>query len=477
MKKFLLLVVLVAHTISAQIISKDNTFASNGIHSITGNIAWSKMIQSSNGSIYFTYAKNNPATGLSETILSKLNPDGTTDSSFGNTGVVTIVYYSNDSQMKVQPDGKLLLYCFDSDASTNYAIIIRILPNGQLDGTFGINGVVKIPDLNPDLDARGYGLVLQNNKIIIYGQRTIIPLQDSSGKICRLNENGSIDNTFGNNGYINNFSSFILVDIDSQSNLVCFGYNKIDTVNETYVGAIAKYNNNGQPLTNFGNNGVSNLAFNPGYIQSSILDSNNHIIFSKFDPNAAGSLNKINSDGTFDASFVTNFNSSFPFLIDVLSIVEKNGYYYLGGMSYEQNNGEYFISRLTQNGTQEPVFNHFIETDPNLKTVGDMIVNDNNIIANGSGYIVRYLLSTSTLSTKDITKITHDISFENPVKQNLIFSTKEKVSKIEIYSVDGKIVKTLKDNNTDLSELLKGNYLSKITFENGKTTVKKLIKK
>lgn len=475
MKKILLLAILVIQNISAQIVSKDNLFASNGIYSTTNYDAWSKMAQNSDGSIYFTYTKNNGTTP-SPSFLSKLNANGSVDSTFGNNGEIQLPYTSNDSQLKMQPDGKLLIHAFDSDTDTNYSAIIRILPNGQLDSTFGVNGVSKIPDINPDLNARGYGLVLQNNKIIVYGQKTIIPLQDPTGIICRLNENGSLDTTFGINGFINNFSNFSLVALDNQSNIVCFGYNKADPTSSSYVGAVAKYNAAGQLITGFGNAGIANLTFNPGYIQSATLDSNNNIIFSSFDPNAAGSLNKINTNGTFDPSFAANFNSSFSSLNDILSIVEKNDSYYIGGMNYTQNGGEFFISKISQNGQIDPVFNYFVETNPNLTTVGDMIINDNNIIVNGSGYIVKYLLNNITLAIGNAVKPASEIAIENPVSQNLIFTSKDKVAKIEIFSVGGQVIKTIKDSHSSVSDLPKGIYTAKVTFENGYTASKKLIK-
>ncbi|MGE8537078.1 MAG: T9SS type A sorting domain-containing protein [Chryseobacterium sp.] len=475
MKKILLLAILVIQNISAQIVSKDNLFASNGIYSTPNYDAWSKMVQNSDGNIYFTYTKNTGMTP-SPSFLSKLTATGTIDTTFGNNGEIQLPYTSNDSQLKMQQDGKLLIQAFTSDANINYSVVIRILPNGQLDNTFGVNGIAKIADINPDLTVRGYGLVLQNNKIIVYGQKTIIPLQDPTGIICRLNENGSIDTTFGMNGFINNFSNFNLVALDNQSNIIGFGYNKADPTGSAYVGAMAKYNADGQLITGFGNTGIVNLTFNPGYIQSAILDSNNNIIFSSFDPNAAGSLNKINANGTFDPSFTANFNSSFSSLNDILSIVEKNGYYYIGGMNYAQNGGEFFISKIAQNGQIDPVFNYFVETDPNLTTVGDMIINDNNIIANGSGYIVKYLLNSMTLATTNPGKSSSAVAIENPVSQNLIFTSKDRVTKIEIFSVGGQVIKTIKDSHSSVSDLSKGIYTAKVTFENGNTTSRKLIK-
>ncbi|MDN3694539.1 T9SS type A sorting domain-containing protein [Chryseobacterium tructae] len=105
-----------------------------------------------------------------------------------------------------------------------------------------------------------------------------------------------------------------------------------------------------------------------------------------------------------------------------------------------------------------------------------MIINNGNIIVRGNGHIVKYLLSNGTLSTVDTKKEDQSISFENPIQQQLVYQSKDKVSKIVIYSPDGRIIKTVKDSRTSVSDLSKGSYVVKVTFENGNSISKKLIK-
>ncbi|MBB4807736.1 putative delta-60 repeat protein [Chryseobacterium defluvii] len=460
MKKILLSgFILIIQHVCAQITSKDPAFASNGIFSMPGNIAWSRMIQNSDGSIYFTSGETNSTTGLTDSFLSKLTPNGTLDNTFGINGKFQLQYGAYDSQMKRQADGKFFIISFHSDDlnSINYTDITRFLPNGQIDTSFGINGTASISNMWSDLNIRGYGLLLQNNKVIIYGEATTGFTYSHYRIIYRLNENGSIDTSFGNNGFITTQGRFVF--LDNQLNTVVLEGTTIE-----------KYNINGQPLTGFGNNGVVTHSIPYGYIGAAYMDSNNNIVYS----NLNAEIGRITPNGVQDPTFTFD-PASLPFATWILNIIEKNGYYYIGGMN-EGSDPRYFISRLTQNGSIDPVFGYFSETDPNLELVGDMIVNDNNIIANGSGHIVKYLLNSGTLSSSEIVKSNTNISFENPVKQNLIYKTREKISKIEVYSGDGKLVKTLKENNSDVSELPMGIYMTKVTFENGKTVSKKLIK-
>lgn len=462
MKKILLLAILVIQNISAQIISKDPTFATNGIATMPGNLTWS-MAQNSNNQIYFTHNENiGNGINVTESYVSKLTANGTLDQTFGNNGKVQLPNNSYLNEAKIQSDGKLVVFGF---TNTEAAAISRILSNGQLDNSFGTNGTVVIPSLVTDQNYASYGIILQNDKILVHAIKYAENNQ-SQHIIFRLTTNGSLDNTFGNNGYVTTQGSpagRTFVRMDNQSNIICFSSNS---------GFIQKFNSNGQPITTFGNNGIVPLLDANGYGYGStsavFVDSNNKILFSL---SSEDKLLRINPDGNLDNTFNynVNTNSGLNGGAWIQSIAEKEGSYYLGGAGNSTN----LISKLTQNGSVDPIFNDYLQTDSDVE---EIFINNDNIIIRGNGHIVKYLFTNATLSTTDITKINNDISFENPIKQTLVYQSKEKVSKIEIYSLDGKILKTLKDNTISISDLPKGVYMAKVTFEKGNSTTRKLIK-
>ncbi|MCS4305077.1 T9SS type A sorting domain-containing protein [Chryseobacterium sp. BIGb0232] len=462
MKKNLLLATLIVQSLSAQIISKDQAFATSGIYSMVENTVWSAMVQNSDSSIFFTYAKENTTSGLRDSFLSKLTVNGTVDYSFGTNGTLQLPYYAYNSQLKKQSDGKLLVMGF----SNTGAAVTRLLPNGTSDITFGNNGTVIIPELYPDGNDRSYGIVFQNDKIIVHGVDSPDGL-NFKHRIYRLNNNGTIDTTFGANGSVftqGGWSPGSFVLLDNQNNITAVTNN----------GIMEKFNSNGNPNTSFGNNGVLQMASGLGFAGTVMMDSNNRIVYSTLNDEVF----RINPDGTSDPTFNYNLpdHSGINGGAWILNITEKDGYYYIGGNGEGDFAHTAFISRLTQNGNIDPSFNYYSESDSNLGGIGDMIVNNNNIITIGGLHVVKYIVNNTTLATKEITKSNNNIAFENHVSQNLIYITKDKVAKIEIFSALGERMRTTKESHTPVSDLPKGIYVAKVTFEDGSISTKKIIK-
>jgi hypothetical protein len=135
----------------------------------------------------------------------QLNPDGSYDTSFGDNGFrkydqghSAIVRATN-----VQADGKILLIGQDQ-GSGDKAMIIRCMPNGDLDTSFGDNGV-KIMEIDNAFafDSDAYkSYVLPDNKLLVIAGAAYDPMSGQRKSVMFiLNENGSVDTSFGENGY------------------------------------------------------------------------------------------------------------------------------------------------------------------------------------------------------------------------------------------------------------------------------------
>ena len=143
----------------------------------------------------------------------RIQPSGVLDSSFSDDGVQTVDVDFNDflSGVVVQPDGKIVLvgYWYGAWPAGSGFIVIRLLPNGALDHSFGSGGVVdtKIGDPS-DGDAAADVAVLGNGRIVVAGT-VDLARQWSYGAdagtdfaVVRYLPDGRKDPTFGEGGIV-----------------------------------------------------------------------------------------------------------------------------------------------------------------------------------------------------------------------------------------------------------------------------------
>ncbi len=132
-----------------------------------------------------------------ESLIMRLNSDGSLDTTFNKTGIFT-THYGNYSEsleaILVRPDGKILAGGHTQINSDLGFLLLQLLPNGTLDSNFGTNGAVITSGL-------GFGndIALQHDgKIVMVGREIF-----SDGYIVRYLPDGRIDSGFATNGIIN----------------------------------------------------------------------------------------------------------------------------------------------------------------------------------------------------------------------------------------------------------------------------------
>jgi len=122
------------------------------------------------------------AGGTDQFGLARLNSDGSLDQSFGSNGVV-LTDFTNGTDiartLAIQSDGKIL-----AAGSEYYGVALaRYLPNGDLDGIFGVGGKVNT-DL-PSMVSDCWDMVVQpDNKILLSGSAW--STQTNTGKFLML---------------------------------------------------------------------------------------------------------------------------------------------------------------------------------------------------------------------------------------------------------------------------------------------------
>lgn len=137
-----------------------------------------------------------------------LNADGTLDTSFGSNGQRTVSFGDGwASNCKITNDDKIIAtgtYRYTTDGINNYLKIglVKLLANGDLDTSFGNNGIVFTNRNSSNLrDASSDFNILPDNKIICIGATINDALTRADFLLIKFNVDGTIDNTFNNGGY------------------------------------------------------------------------------------------------------------------------------------------------------------------------------------------------------------------------------------------------------------------------------------
>lgn len=108
--------------------------------------------------------------------------------------------------------------------------------------------------------------------------------------------------------------------------------------------------------------------------------------------------------------------------------------------------------------------------------------NEGNTFRNTLVSTKRWTISGDTLDTTCVTNLStneinakNKINIENPVRDILKIRTKNIIKSGEIFDMNGRLIKTINSNETNVSDLQKGIYILKINF-GGETSTVKLMK-
>jgi uncharacterized delta-60 repeat protein len=131
---------------------------------------------------------------ISGNFIARYQTDGTPDSSFAVNGFFTPPYSWFSNAIALLPDGKILSIG-QPDSGCSY--IVRLLPDGTVDSSFGRYGISKNNHLNP------WNILVQpDGKIIIMGNGCgSFRDPEDSVIVGRFFADGSVDTAFGKQGF------------------------------------------------------------------------------------------------------------------------------------------------------------------------------------------------------------------------------------------------------------------------------------
>jgi uncharacterized delta-60 repeat protein len=136
--------------------------------------------------------------------LARYNTNGTLDTTFGTGGLVTSTFSNSRSSsgksVAIDTAGNIVVAGIISykNVPQNFGVV-RYLPSGHLDSTFGSGGMVTTDFANGNDDA--FAVAIQSNgEIVVAGNAAVGAATDFG--VCRYNANGSLDSSFGNGGKV-----------------------------------------------------------------------------------------------------------------------------------------------------------------------------------------------------------------------------------------------------------------------------------
>lgn len=133
----------------------------------------------------------------------RTNSDGSLDASFGTDGMATFKFgagMESVNDIAVDSQGRIVFVGTAQTGEFMNSYVARLNPDGTLDTTFGDNGIVQFNFVDDQRGSEPGTLALTNDgKIVVLGQAFI---SDGNGElgIARFNSDGSFDTTFANSG-------------------------------------------------------------------------------------------------------------------------------------------------------------------------------------------------------------------------------------------------------------------------------------
>ena len=189
----------------------------------------------------------------------RFNADGNRDTSFGAGGsVVVSTMYAPvpNTAIAVQPDGKTLVAGISIDPSPGLQVrgdevlLMRLETTGALDASFGQGGVVRI--------LRNEGAFLIGAKIALRGDGKILVL-GVWGQVLRLLPNGAPDSTFGEGGAAHDVYGGAVA-VQSNGKVVVAGFSP--PINGASNFTLWRLASDGLPDSSFGSGGTG-MVVNP----------------------------------------------------------------------------------------------------------------------------------------------------------------------------------------------------------------------
>lgn len=226
------------------------------------------------------YAEQGP-NKLLRFAAARLNADGSLDDGFGSGGKVTLAVTSGNNRanaLALQKDGKIVLAGNGNAGGAPLVAVARLNFNGTPDGSFGNGGKIAFPFRNHD-NAIEAAVIQGNGKILLGGAA-----KNNAGQFhfaaARLLPNGELDASFGSSGLQLGISSGANAHAMAylKDGTIVFGGGLGSGTDEAFC--VERWNRDGSMDTGFSGDGAATAPMDPlgGRIQGLVVQSDGKIV-------------------------------------------------------------------------------------------------------------------------------------------------------------------------------------------------------
>ncbi|MCO6511632.1 MAG: hypothetical protein J5I65_12655, partial [Aridibacter famidurans] len=250
--------------------------------------------------------------------ISRFNTDGSPDPGFGTGGRVnlSVGFFEDVADLKIQPDGKILVAGTSFFGSSVDFYVLRLSSNGTPDSGFDGDGLASF-DFQGGGNEEGGRIALQaDGKIVLAGGSDFSSSPfEGSMVILRMLSNGSIDNSFHGDGRyhvsVNPDSSATAVGLQSDQRIVVCGFSRLLKEDEKFT--CFRVQTNGNPDLSFGSGllpGMARISVGSGddSVQGMSVLPDNKILLTGTATNANSDIGiiRLTADGLLDTTFGQN---------------------------------------------------------------------------------------------------------------------------------------------------------------------------
>lgn len=179
----------------------DTTFGETGFvvkdFGLGDDEVYGLVVQDDGKIIAAGYSNNGAVNNLA---VARYLPNGDLDQDFNSGGILTLSMGSGDTEARslvVQPDGKIVIAGSTNDGGSHIAVI-RLTTEGNLDSSFGADGQLMVPVEDGEVKT-GEVQIAPDGSIVVAGT-ILVDGSSAHSFFAKINSQGELDETFGSDG-------------------------------------------------------------------------------------------------------------------------------------------------------------------------------------------------------------------------------------------------------------------------------------